>query len=345
MCRQRRFLTLTAHPAMKQLFASLCLISVPGIAWAQDRNGELVARADAIPFLWYESAPAEGVPSVSGGIGAAARMRTHTIGNEVLYEVSRAGVITATSVGGPERWRVAVAPFEGAPVLAGGDEIYIAGRTQNGWRIEKRRGADGTLVWTRSGHSPCDVQLGVQQNLVAVHLRSGAGDRLVVLGAHDGALLVERDLDPAITRVSRFPPATAARARRSGEVRCTGRRLPAECTFRAPGQPAIRYTSYAWRDCRMIASVRDAGDLIFAELCSAASGVQVHGVSLSSGALRWTTRPYGIGAIGHSMWSNQIAIAIDGPYVRVWGREGGSLGYVSTLDRATGRELATITAR
>ena len=78
--------------------------------------------------------------------------------------------------------------------------------------------------------------------------------------------------------------------------------------------------------------------------CPHSSGVEVRAFDLVGGAQLWRAVPHGIGSVGHSGYESDVAIALDGPHLRVWGVESAG-DFVSTLDRTTGHELSTIVAR
>lgn len=326
----------------------------PEVIATEATDPALRATADALPFRWFETAPVTGVPSLFGAIGAAARLDDHIVGDELTFEVARDGTLTAR--GATPRWRVStIVAFTGEPVIAGyrpsegSGSVVVAGPIAGGWLVECRAREDGALRWRARGATAIEAaQLGVEGELVALHLRAADQDGVAVLSMRDGAVISERTLDPTVTRISREPPPTAARsrlARGDARIRCTGDNPPRECTLSGEGAADVRWTSRVFRECHAYALAEDGDDLVLADLCDNATGVEIHAASIATGALRWSTRPFGIGPIAHSRWSNEVAVAIEGRYVRVWGEESRSIRYVSTLDRATGRELATITAR
>jgi hypothetical protein len=321
------------------------------------RDPALVAQAEQIPFRWYESAPADGVPSLFGAVGAASRLDDHVVGDERVFRVDRSGTLASRRPDGTSLWEVDLGhAFASSPVLAGylpregpGDarSIVIGGLVVGGWSIELRGALDGAQRWGTVGAATGqDLQIGVEGDLLAIHLREEERDRVLVLQLRDGLPLANRPLHPDATRASRTPPTTATLATRQppagDRLRCVGRE-PSTCTL-THGGVALAWESHEYATCRTLAVVEEGDDVVIAELCGAASGVTVHGFARATGERRWSTHPYGIGAIGHSRWSNEVRLALEGPYVRVWGDES-SLTYVSTLDRASGRELATITAR
>jgi hypothetical protein len=321
----------------------------------------LRAQAEALPFRWFETVPPEGIPSMFGAVGTGPQLPDRAVDDPGVYVAELDGSLVHRSVGGTERWRVAgVASFRAMPVVAmhvaadGARTLLVTGLSDDGWRMEARSGADGAMRWSVGGslrnaegalpmHA---IQVGVVGELVAMHLRSSESDRTLWMRIEDGRPVTDVYVHPDVSRLSREPPPDAIDARSLPEgarIAC-GASTPAECTLERPGAPPIRWTSHAPRPCRTHIVVLSGDDVIIADHCRNATGVEIHGATASTGALRFSTRPYGIGDIAHSRWSNEVRLAVTDRWIHVWGLES-SLRYVSTLDRATGRELATITGR
>jgi hypothetical protein len=325
---------------------------------------ELVAlreHAQTLPFRWFESVPAEGEPSLVGSVGTGPRMHDFSGTDRGVYVAELDGALVHRGEDGAERWRVpGLAPFRAMPVLAmdvaadGTRTVLVTGLSDEGWRMEARDADEGALRWSVGGslrgadgrlltHA---LQVGVVGELVGLHLRSSEADRTLWIRRTDGLPVTEQYVHPEAARLSREPPPEAVGAGslpHGARVRC-GAGTPAECTLERPLAPPIRWTSDAPRACRTHVVVASGDDVIVADHCASATGVTIHGATASTGALRFSTRPYGIGDIGHSRGSNEVRLVVTERWIHVWGLESG-LRYVSTLDRATGRELATITGR
>jgi hypothetical protein len=319
------------------------------------------AQAQALPFRWFESVPPNGVPSAFGAVGTGPRLDDHAVTDPGVYVAELDGALVHRAEAGAERWRVpGVAPFRAMPVLAmhvaadGARTVLVTGLSDDGWRMEARDGADGAMRWSVGGSlreatgalpTPA-IQVGVVAELAGIHLRSQEADRTLWIRVADGQPAAENHVAREASRIGREPPPDAIGPRALPEgarVRCTAA-MPAECTLERPGAMPVRWTSHAPRACRTHVVVADGDDVIIADHCFNGTGVEIHGATASTGALRFSTRPYGVGDIDHSRWSNEVRVQVTDRWIRVWGLESG-LRYVSTLDRATGRELATITGR
>ncbi|GAB4200910.1 MAG: hypothetical protein OHK0013_12380 [Sandaracinaceae bacterium] len=332
----------------------------PGSTVPSPEIAALRAQAETLPFRWFESVPEQGVSSRFGAVGTGPRLPDQALSEPGVYVADLDGSLVYRAEGGAERWRASGAAWRASPTVAahvsaeGLRTILVSGLADDGWRVDARDGVDGASRWTSAGSLRADdgvlgspaVQTGVVGDLLAIYLRSREADRTIVLRATDGLPLAVVPVHPEVSHVPREPDATAVASGTLPEgarVRC-GATTPAECTLERPGAPPIRWTSHAPRACRTHVIVAEGDDVIIADHCASASGVEVHGATASTGALRFSTRPYGVGEVAHSRWSNEVRLLVTERWIRVWGLESG-LRYVSTLDRATGRELATITGR
>jgi hypothetical protein len=78
------------------------------------------------------------------------------------------------------------------------------------------------------------------------------------------------------------------------------------------------------------------GGVVVVAYHGAASGATAYGVDPEQGTLRFTTSPGSIGSIGHSKYSNEVALVLgDDDLVRVHGHEAGG-DYIGLLDPKTG---------
>lgn len=331
--------------------------ATPAPAAVDPAREALVARANAIPFRWFDVAPEGGVPSTFGAIGAARRFEVVSDGHTRTYEVTDAGALIARS-DGEQLWQVQLGDVPSAmPTIAGWvdpdtheETILVAAPIGTSWMVEQRSASDGAQRWHSVGGVRCvGVQIGVEGDLVALHVRENAQDRTYVLRAADGAPVTEIPVHPAASRLRRGEAdAAATPAQRAvaapTRVTCTGAQ-PAECTLRREGvEGELRWTSSIPASCRELAVAGEGEHVFVAEICANATGVSVHGGSLSDATTQFHTQPFGVGPIAHSRWSNAITLSVDDRFVRVWGTES-SLTYVTVIDRASGREISTVTGR
>jgi hypothetical protein len=313
----------------------------------------LRARAEAIPFRWINHAPADGFPSEFGAIGVERRFVATSETETRTFSIDdTASVICRT--GETETWRVQLAdPISGMPVIGGyrapdGEEtILVAFPMERSWVVDARDASDGTQRWhATGGEGVVGTQLGVQDDLIALHMRTADHDETFVLRPSDGLTVAHIPVHPEASRRERMEiPAEALTASASvpapSRIACAGQ----SCTIQREGiTGGLTFPTLASGACRAFAVGGEGDEAIVAEICSNATGVMVHGGSLANGTLAFSTRPFGIGPIAHSRWSNEVRMALEPRWIRLWGTESG-LSYVTTLDRATGRELSTITAR
>lgn len=329
----------------------------PQTAQPSALDPRLVERAGAIPFRWYDTAPETGVPSAFGAIGAARRFEVSTEAGRRSFEVTDAGRVVARD-GEAELWNVELAsPPTAMPTIAGyvdptthEELIVVASPVADAWRVEARSASDGAQRWQTSGGQRClGVQIGVEGDLIALHVREAVQDETFVVRASDGLAV---GIVPVHPQASRLRPgvldAAAIPASRDvpapTRVSCTETGT-IECVLQREGIPGeLRWTSAVPSSCRELAVTGEGTDVVVAEICSNATGVYVHGGTLGDPTTHFHTRPFGIGPIAHSRWSNAVRLTVNERWIHVWGTES-SLTYVSTVDRATGRELATTTAR
>jgi hypothetical protein len=313
----------------------------------------LRARAEAIPFRWINHAPPDGFPSAFGAIGVDRRLVVPAEGETRTFEVDdTASLICRT--GDTETWRIQLAdPIGGLPVIGGyrapdGEEtILVAFPVERSWVVDARDASDGTQRWHASGgDGVVGAQLGIEGDLVAVHMRTADHDETFVLRVSDGLPVAQIPVHPEASRRERMEiPEGAITASASvpapSRIACTGQ----SCTLQREGiTGGLTFPTVVNGACRAFAVGGEGDEAIVAEICTNATGVTVHGGSLANGTLAYSTRPFGIGPIAHSRWSNEVRVAIEPRWIRLWGTESG-LSYVTTLDRATGREISTITAR
>ncbi len=248
--------------------------------------------------------------------------------------------------------------FVGAPVVArAGAALLVGGATATEWELASLDLTSGATRWrTGAAGAELAIQLIVGEDAIDVSARSERGDHVDRVSM-DGVVIGRRSVDASASRapLERAQSAIVARTAWRAELPGLDPARPwhvAEGRLRAGGSRLLLTTfdgSIVWTipqvaGCASIALADDAAGPFVAVHCANTSGVTVASIDAVARAARWQAAPYGIGPIGHSEYQSEVAIALDAAYVRVWGTESGG-SYVSTLDRVSGREVATIVRR
>ncbi len=189
-------------------------------------------------------------------------------------------------------------------------------------------------------------------------VRTENGDFIDLIDTETGHAHGRTRLDRHLTRAPLEPPETAIRTQEAWRAHWPGRGDRGWRTFE-PNESGIETAISIARDgvpsdsfwtfrdsygCIAIALVETEDTLFAAQHCRTSSGMWLFALSLDAEPAareRWMMRPSGVGDAGSWTASNEVAIEFVDGHVRVWGREGEGR-YVSTLDRETGLELATL---
>ena len=77
-----------------------------------------------------------------------------------------------------------------------------------------------------------------------------------------------------------------------------------------------------------------------AQYCTISSGVEVHAFDSETGKKQWQVRPYALGPVARSEYSNEVEFAIHSGNVVVYGKEAAGR-YVEVLDTRTGQSMSS----
>ncbi len=320
------------------------------------------------PWVWYHALP----PKLAGGmmgVGTSSTAYQRIKGDPRRYDVAAArdGLelrrerLTRSDRVLELEWSRSIpgsTPGE-VVVLVGlrSTDVIVGVRSDDEYELQ-RYSEDGDLQWSTTtadpealGDSETALQLAMGGTNVVVYNRRDTGSYLDEVDFETGRTVARTIVEPVVLS-SRFewPPAEGVRGRRLGHrwpgldgshvVRKKGKALVVEHAG-PDGKKRWSTTVDAqgggwWNSAALV----EQGDtLVVVPFHGASSGAVAYGLARRDGAVRFEASPGSIGSIGHSKYSNDLALTVDeAGHVFTHGKESGG-HYIGVLDVEAGRLL------
>lgn len=324
-----------------------------------------------LPWVWYHTFPAVLAGGLSQvGVGPVAH--DHRVGNPQRYtarrddhgiELVREYLPERGSTGEPTllwRRRVTSTAAFGDPVLqlvpSTVSQLVVALRVPGGYELQALTD-EGNIRFSSIVLDPpgfaaqgAALQLGRTEDGLVVYVRNGTQAYLDEIDRSNGRPVARASFDPSVL-FDRFDwPSRGPRghdlghrwpAQRGAYVLAhRGKALELRATDHL-GKPRWHTTldPEGGRWWNTAALIEHDDHVVIVLYNGASSGATAYGVDRESGALRFTSSSGGIGPIGHSRYSNEVALGSDDlGHVLVYGHESGG-DYLGVLDVQAGRLL------
>lgn len=217
-----------------------------------------------------------------------------------------------------------------------------------GYQVHALDARTGEVRWMVEPRPPRQVereqaiQLGTDDGKVTVYGKNPPAPFVDVLDPASGRPVASVAPPAALTTIAWRSPrprstlVDGAGARYSARM---GSRGALELRRTGPGGGDWRATAQAGPFVNRAALALDGERLYAVAYCSGASGAALFALDRARGAMLWQGGPYGVGPIGHSMYSNTVGLEVIEGHPVLLGEESGGR-YIEAFDPRTGRSLA-----
>lgn len=322
------------------------------------------------PWVWYHAV----TPSTARGlmdVGVSDVSYQHIVGAPRRYvaktgrdglELRREDLTESEGVKRPA-WSISIPGAGEAPtdavVLAEprSTDVVLGFRIDSGY-VLRRYNQDGELQWVTTGADPDPpgtrpsmLQLATGGTSMVVYNRRASGSYLDEVDFETGHAVARAVVRPAVLSSGfQWPPPSAIRAHELGHtwptpagsfvVRKRGNALVVDHS--EPGGKSLWSSTLdpqggGWWNQAVLLQQRES--VIVVAYHGSSSGAVAYGLNRRDGTKLFDASPGSIGSIGHSKYSNELALTVDAAgHVLTHGNESGGR-YIGVLDVAAGRLL------
>lgn len=322
------------------------------------------------PWVWYHAV----TPAIARGlmdVGVSNISYQHIVGAPRRYvaEAGRDGLELRredlTDSDGVKRvaWSISIPGADAGPadavVLAEprSTDVVLGWRTDGGY-VLRRYNQDGELRWVASGvdpdpldTTPSMLQLAAGGTNMVVYNRRASGSYLDEVDFETGHSVARGIVDPAVLSSGfQWPPPGALQAHQLGHawptpagsyvVRKRGKALVvdhSESGGKRLWSTTLDPQGGGWWNSAVLLRHRET--VVVVAYHGSSSGAVAYGLNGRDGTKLFDSSPGSIGPIGHSKYSNELALTVnEAGHVLTHGNESGG-HYIGVLDVAAGRLL------